>query len=571
MIAKFCAENTDTRTKKATEITTAAEKFVQHISDYPIITPPIVPATLGVYSGLTDPLDFLQRFEGVVSTYNWDEPVACRVFPMVLQGSAREWFHSLQARSIIGFIDLRDKFLLQFQNLLPQKKTHIECHDIKQGNKETLSALLMRYIYECQKISSLNEDKKISGFLHAINLQRHPTLVRRLRRDVPPTFAKVQKETYDYLRCGEDRYPRRNGGGGYPRNDRHQGQNDNHGYNRRDRYSSRKCNNESFNIIQMLAKTPKEILLQERVARSFPDPQPLAENSRRNKFKFCIFHDDYGHDTNRCRNLAELVAEAYEQGKPDYLIAQGAASTANAIILHAESNVPQVPNAADRKAPAVKNLGVKMVSKKKNLRGIQVINVVEVQGEVSVFQISEQTANWQCPSINFPPVNLSTDLDKPVVVSCRIANTGIVIMKVHVDTGSSVDVMYEQCFSKLPVNIQALMKPTAVSLAGFSGESTWPIGHLELQVELVDDCNESLRRQALLNLYVMRNQSRFNMILGCTTLRMFGAIPSMLHGMVKFSACKGIGTLTSAVVEQLCAMIMARESVGVEGHAVLTE
>ncbi|XP_071689002.1 uncharacterized protein [Rutidosis leptorrhynchoides] len=46
----------------------------------------------------------------------------------------------------------------------------------------------------------------------------------------------------------------------------------------------------------------------------------------------------------------------------------------------------------------------------------------------------------------------------------------------------------------------------------------------------------------------MRNQSWFNMILGRTALRMFGTIPSVLHGMVKFSANKGIGMLTSAVV-----------------------
>ncbi|XP_071704762.1 uncharacterized protein [Rutidosis leptorrhynchoides] len=326
----------------------------------------------------------------------------------------------------------------------------------------------------------------------------------------------------------------------------------------------------------MLTKAPKEILLQERVARSFPDPQPLVENSRRDKSKFCIFLDDYGHDTNRCRDLAEVIAEAFEQGKLDHLIAQGAASTANAIILPVESNALQVQNAralvhADRKAPAVKNLGVKMVSKKENLHEIQVINVVEVRSELSVFQVSEQFANWQCPSITFPPINLSADLDKPVVISCRIANTGIIVLKVHVDTGSSVDVMYEQCFNKLPAHIKALLKPTAVSPVGFSGESTWPIRQLELQVELVDDRDESLKRQALLNLYVMRNQSRFNMILGRTALHMFGAIPSKLHGMVNFSTCKGIGTLTSAVIEPLCAMITARESVGVEGHVVLDE
>ncbi|XP_071688040.1 uncharacterized protein [Rutidosis leptorrhynchoides] len=304
-----------------------------------------ISSTLGVYSGLTDSLDYPQRFEGMVSTYNWDEPVPCRVFPMTLQGSAREWFHSLQACGIIGFVDLREKFLLQFQNLLSQKKTHIECHDIKQGNKETLSALLTR-----------------------------------LRRDVPQTFAKVQQETYDYLRDGEDStitpacgwgrdkswqddndsflngnmdsyrgsgFPRRNNGGGYLRNERFQGQNDNHGYGHRDRYSMRKWNNESFNIIHMLTKTPKEILIQERVAKSFPDPQPLGENSRCDRSKFYIFHDDYGHDTNRCRDLAELIAEAYEQGKLDLLIAQNTASTANVIIMPTEANTSNAPNVVD--------------------------------------------------------------------------------------------------------------------------------------------------------------------------------------------------------------------------------
>ncbi|XP_071699888.1 uncharacterized protein [Rutidosis leptorrhynchoides] len=269
--------------------------------------------------------------------------------------------------------------------------------------------------------------------------------------------------------------------------------------------------------------------------------KPLGENSRRDRSKFCVFHDDYGHDTNHCRDLAKLIVEAYKQGKLDHLIAQGATSTANAIIMSAEANAPNVPNVAERKAPAVKNLGVKMI------------------------------ASWKCPSITFPPTNLTTNVDKPVVVSCCIANTGIMIMKVHVDTGRSVDVVYEQSFSKLPADVQALMKPTAVSLAGFSGESTRPIGQLELQIELVDDCDESLRRQALLNLYIIRSQSRFNMILGRTALHMFGAIPSTIHGMVKFSANKGIGTLTSAEVEPFCAMIMACENMGVEGHSVHSE
>ncbi|XP_071739861.1 uncharacterized protein [Rutidosis leptorrhynchoides] len=337
-------------------------------------TPPIVPATLGVYSGLTDPLDFLQRFEGVVSTYKWDEAIACRVFPMVLQGLACEWFHNLNARSIAGFVNLREKFLLQFQNLLPQKKTHIECHDIKQGFKETLGSLLTRYIYECQKIPNLHEDQKISGFVHAINPQRHPTLVWRLRRDVPRSFAKVMQETYDYILCGEDSnimqncgwandsnitrrdgyrdynrgsgQQRRNNNGGNWCNDRQRngGDGGNQGYNNRDRNYTRKWNNDSFAVIQTLTKSPKEILLQERVAKAFPDPLQLSDNNRRDKSKFCIFHDDYGHDTNRCRDLVEFIADVVGQGKFNHLLITKEASSTDAIVVPALAATPKTPN-----------------------------------------------------------------------------------------------------------------------------------------------------------------------------------------------------------------------------------
>ncbi|XP_071695045.1 uncharacterized protein [Rutidosis leptorrhynchoides] len=495
---------------------------------------------------------------------------------MVLQGLAREWFHNLNARSIAGFVDLRENFLLQFQNLLPQKKMHIECHDIKHGFKETLGSLLTRYIYECQKIPNLNEDQKISGFVHAINPQRHPTLMRRLRRDVPRNFSKVMQETYDYIRCGEDSNIVQHCGWGKDRNwrddndtyrdgngdgyrDYNRGSDgENQGYNNRDRNYTRKWNNDSFAVIQTLSNTPKEILLQERIAKAFTDPPHLSDNNRRDKSKFCIFHDDYGHDTNRCRDLVELIADAVWQGKFNHLLINKEASSTDAIVVPALAATPKTPNfnsvvQQERKAPAVKNLGAKVVGKKDTKQ-----------------KPLESYDQWQLEPITFASENGCGFLEEPIVISCKIAGLDIQIMKVHIDTGSSVDVMYNQCFCKLPKDVQSKLRPTAMSLSGFSGESAWPIGQLKLEIEVVDEQNAQLSRKALLNLYVMNTVSRYNILLWHTAVCKLGIVSSPIHGMVKFVTCNGIATVTSAVQQPLCASIIMNGNVGIEGHVVVT-
>ncbi|XP_071740079.1 uncharacterized protein [Rutidosis leptorrhynchoides] len=128
-------------------------------------------------------------------------------------------------------------------------------------------------------------------------------------------------------------------------------------------------------------------------------------------------------------------------------------------------------------------------------------------------------------------------------------------MRVHVDTGSSVDVIYEQCFRKLPESIRAELIPTAVSLSGLAGESAWPVGQLSLQIELVDETDAKLRRQAWLDLYVMRYASRYNMLLGRSALSKFGIIPSTIHGMIKFATFKGVATMNSAIIQPICANV----------------
>ncbi|XP_071687707.1 uncharacterized protein [Rutidosis leptorrhynchoides] len=335
------------KAKQSFELAPTTEKFVPHIANHPFTVAPVLPLTLGSYDGLSDPDGFLQKFEGTARTHSWGDAVASHMLPIVFQGVAREWFNNLPAQSITGFADLRSRFLLNFHNLRARKRTHVECHDIKQKLKERLGEIIDRYTKEVAKIQDLPESQKISGFIHCIDTDRHLSLWQRLRRRVPETFTEAIKETHDYMRAQEDikqncrgtssnmdidddyyrvqgRGPESGkcyGGNGQLRggtyhNDKYHKFNNNKGGGSQKFKSG---HNENVALIKDLTKTPKEILATEVVSKSFDPPMPLSKYGNRDKSKFCDFHDDYGHETNECRHLIERVAAELKKGRLQHL------------------------------------------------------------------------------------------------------------------------------------------------------------------------------------------------------------------------------------------------------------
>ncbi|XP_071718405.1 uncharacterized protein [Rutidosis leptorrhynchoides] len=143
----------------------------------------------------------------------------------------------------------------------------------------------------------------------------------------------------------------------------------------------------------------------------------------------------------------------------------------------------------------------------------------------------------------------------------KIIDTGITIIKIHADTGSSRDLIYEQCFRQLPECIKKELRPTAISLSGFAGESAWPMGQISPKIELRDEIDVKLTRQAQLYFYVIRAASHYNMLLGRSALRKLGIVPSTIHGMVKFTTCKGVATINSMAMQTICAAISTQDAI----------
>ncbi|XP_071699132.1 uncharacterized protein [Rutidosis leptorrhynchoides] len=120
---------------------------------------------------------------------------------------------------------------------------------------------------------------------------------------------------------------------------------------------------------------------------------------------------------------------------------------------------------------------------------------------------------------------------------------------------------------------QSELKTVAALLSGFAGESAWPIDQLLLNIELTNAEDKMLSRQAKLNLYVVRFNSRYNLLLGRSAISKLGIIPSTIHGMIKFATRAGVATMNSADITPICSVVSTKgavaEHAGMEDNMVV--
>ncbi|XP_072090637.1 uncharacterized protein [Arachis hypogaea] len=106
----------------------------------------------------------------------------------------------------------------------------------------------------------------------------------------------------------------------------------------------------------------------------------------------------------------------------------------------------------------------------------------------------------------------------------------LIVKKVLLNPGSSVDVLFYSTFKKMQLSDKSL-QPSGGELAGFSGERVPISGYVWLRTTLGEFPNsKTLDIQFL----VVDCVSPYNIILGRPSLNSFGAIVSTIHLCVKF-------------------------------------
>ncbi|GJT98772.1 reverse transcriptase domain-containing protein [Tanacetum coccineum] len=397
--------------------------FVYWIEEYPLPDGLKMPSYVGSYDGKRDPDNFLHLFEGAIRMQKWLMPVACHMFTYTLKDYARIWWNSQKAGSILNYEDLKAKFRSYFSQQKRFTKTHLVVHSIKQREGESVRAF--------------------ATSLKAINLVEH------LSTDLPSTYKGLMEKTYTWIEVREvaingassDR------GDNFKRSRKSSWDNGG-GQRSRDRFSPYRGPNHG--LLSSMSKSPREILAIEKVARSFEQP-PLMLGSKRSRdmSKFCYFHEDHGHDTNDCRQLRSQIEEAVRSGQLSHLV----------------KGIKK-----ERTKTSDSQRGEK---KEKSTTPAEAPILMINQEEARTRNNISKSPTFEGREITFPPVTKGSNSSAPVIIKAKIF--GREVGRVHMDSGSSCEVIYEHCFLKLKPSIQASKVDSQVLLVGFSGKSLGPL------------------------------------------------------------------------------------------------
>ncbi|GJZ04837.1 reverse transcriptase domain-containing protein [Tanacetum coccineum] len=394
------------------DLTGYVTPFVRWIEDYPLPYGLKMPSHVGSYDGKGDPNNFLHLFEGAFRMQKWLMPVACHVFTYTLKDSARIWWNSQKAVSILNYKDLKAKFRSHFSQQKRFTKTHLAVHNIKQREGESVRAFATRYTDDTLQILGLHED------------QSREVATNGAPNDQRDNFKRSRKSSLDNGR----------------------------GQKSRDRFSPYWGPNHGF--LSSLSKSPREILTIEKIEEAVKSGQlsHLVKGNKKERAK--TFDNQRGEKKEKSTTPAEA---------PILMINQEEACTGNSI----------------SKSPAFKGR-----------------------------------------EITFPTVMKGSNSSAPVVIKAKIFRREV--GRVHRDSGSSCEDIYEHCFLKLKPSIQASKVDLKVPLVGFSREKSWAIREVLLEITIGET---PLSRR--------------------TSMQKMGMVVSTIYEAIKFHTTQGIGNMFS--------------------------
>ncbi|KAL0433114.1 UNVERIFIED_CONTAM: hypothetical protein Slati_2645700 [Sesamum latifolium] len=241
---------------------------------------------------------------------------------------------------------------------------------------------------------------------------------------------------------------------------------------------------------------------------------------------FCRYHREYGHDTNRCRQLRQEIERLIQAGYlKDYVDKEKKRGQKE------ERSCPySVRQEENSKRKEYKKKGsLEEDTSPINTPAKGIIHMIaggptdgdsgrarraHARAARTIMEIDDKVSAG-APTIQFGPADtqgVHLPHNDALVISSTIAN--YIVRRIFVDSGSSVDILFIKVYQQIDLG-NVPLEPVDTSLYGFAGEIVHPLGQISLPISLGI---EPARKTIMVRFLVVDMPSAYNLILGRPTL-----------------------------------------------------
>ena len=301
-------------------------------------------------------------------------------------------------------------------------------------------------------------------------------------------------------------------------------------------------------------------------------PQRTNKVMGKDEEAYCKLHDTYGHSTEKCRDLMNQIEALIREGKLERFQAwkndknnysrkgrgygdqryddrhsydyrrderrydnkrkeEGRDGRPQSERRMRERRTPPIDN--EPAHPAINTIsgGETMAGSTSSSRKAYAREAFQVN---SVVKISKDETPITFTSAD--QGDIKTPHDDPMVISAVVAKYPV--ERILVDSGSSVNLIYWNCFQKMNLSPNRL-KPVTTPLYSFTGEAVLVAGSIQLPTTLGNEPHVVTRMATYM--VVKSTSSAYNIILGRPLLNDMQAVVSSAYLLMKFPTSKRVG------------------------------
>ncbi|XP_059654626.1 uncharacterized protein LOC132301385 [Cornus florida] len=266
-----------------------------------------------LFDETTNPIDHVYHIQLKMALNTENDHLMCKCFPTSLVGPALNWFKNLPRGSMDSFCSLCDRFISQYYGNKRPAKDISSLFTMKQHDDEHLQAFLTRFNLTKSMVIECHPSIAVQAF--KLVMTRETPFHTSLVVNTPKTMDELNERADDFvcLKKEEVANARKTSIISTKEKSKAKIQQKQVPTQRQTSWKAEKRPRED-DLVTSLKVTL--IRLYQENKDKFRPPLPIRQPlKQRDQSKYYVFHSDFGHQTNECRNLRRQVEMLITRGE----------------------------------------------------------------------------------------------------------------------------------------------------------------------------------------------------------------------------------------------------------------